>query len=162
MPKLRLEDRLQKCLDRALNDAILDRGNAQGPELPRFTGLAPRRARSVCAGAQFGLKPFEEALLTDPIPDAAHGHPVDPGRTSASVAGYALPGVTQHAEIGDPTPHVPPRVFWICLTPLIEFALSAEYLVGLMTHVHRSLLRHAGLPVFLLPFALCTAFPRSD
>jgi hypothetical protein len=84
MPKLRLEDRLQKCFDRALNDAIFDRGNAQGPELPRFTGfgdkLAPRRAGSICAGAQFGLKPFEEALLTDPIPDAAHGHPVDPSR----------------------------------------------------------------------------------
>ena len=100
MPKLRLEDRLQKCLDRALNDAILDRGNAQGPELPRFTGLgdelAPRRTRSVCAGAQFGLKSFEEALLTDPIPDAAHGHPVDPSGTSASVGGYASPGVTQH------------------------------------------------------------------
>jgi hypothetical protein len=27
MPKLRLEDWLQKCLDRALNDAILDRGH---------------------------------------------------------------------------------------------------------------------------------------
>ncbi|MET3524810.1 hypothetical protein [Mesorhizobium abyssinicae] len=67
---MRLEDRLQKCFDRALNNEILDRGNAQGPELPRFTDLgdelAPRRAGSICAGAQFGLKPFEEALLTDP------------------------------------------------------------------------------------------------
>lgn len=93
MPKLLLEDRLQKCLDRALNDAILDRGNAQGPELPRFAGLgdklAPRRARPVCAGAQFSLKPFEEALLTDPIPDASprSSRPSQPW--SASVEGYA-------------------------------------------------------------------------
>jgi hypothetical protein len=98
MPKLRLEDWLQKCLDRALNDAILDRGNAQGPELPWFTGLgdelAPRRTGPICAGVQFGLKPFEEALLTDPIADASHGHPVDPGCAPASVRGYASPGVT--------------------------------------------------------------------
>src|SRR5215469_436173 len=89
VPELRLEDRLQKRLDRALNDAILDRGNAQRSDLPWFTGLgdefAPRRAWSICAGAQFVLKLFEEALLTDPAPDAAHGHPVDPRRAAASI-----------------------------------------------------------------------------
>ena len=53
-PELCLEDWLQKYLDRALNNAILDRRNAQGPELPRFPGFgnefASRRARpiSVC------------------------------------------------------------------------------------------------------------------
>jgi len=39
IPELRLEDRLQKYFDRALDDAILDRGNAQGSELSWFTGL---------------------------------------------------------------------------------------------------------------------------
>lgn len=38
MPELRLEQRLQKCLDRALDDAILDRGNARGRNC---TGLPP-------------------------------------------------------------------------------------------------------------------------
>ncbi|HYW98871.1 MAG TPA: hypothetical protein VE822_07140 [Candidatus Elarobacter sp.] len=33
-PKLCLEDRLQECFDRALNDAIFNRGNTQGSELP--------------------------------------------------------------------------------------------------------------------------------
>src|SRR5580704_8879300 len=57
MPKLRLEDRLQQEFDRALNDAILDRGDTQGTELPWFSGLgdenAPGRAGPICAGAQF-------------------------------------------------------------------------------------------------------------
>src|SRR5207245_1608009 len=56
-PKLRLEDRLQECFDRALNDAILDRGDAQGSELPWFTRFgdefAPRWTGSVCARTQF-------------------------------------------------------------------------------------------------------------
>ena len=38
-PELRLEDWLENCFDRALDDAVLYRGNAQGPELPRFTGF---------------------------------------------------------------------------------------------------------------------------
>lgn len=59
MPELRLEDRLQEDFDRALDDAIFDRRNAQGSELAWFTGfrdeLASRRAGPICAGAQFGL-----------------------------------------------------------------------------------------------------------
>src|SRR5262245_12062662 len=39
VPELRLEDRLQDVLDRGLNDAIGDRRNAQGSELPWFSGL---------------------------------------------------------------------------------------------------------------------------
>lgn len=38
-PELGLEDRLENCFDRALNDAVLHRGNAQGSELPRFARL---------------------------------------------------------------------------------------------------------------------------
>jgi len=38
-PELRLEDWPENCFDRALDDAVLYRGNAQGPELPRFTGF---------------------------------------------------------------------------------------------------------------------------
>ena len=80
MPELGLEYRLQKRFDRALNDAIFDRGNAQGSEFPWFASLrnelAPRRARPICATAQFGLERDEEAVLT-PVPYASHGHPVD-------------------------------------------------------------------------------------
>ena len=39
MPELRLEDWLQENFDRALYNAVLDRRNAQGSELPRFTGF---------------------------------------------------------------------------------------------------------------------------
>jgi hypothetical protein len=47
---------------------------------------------------------------------------------------------------------------------LIELALNAEYpgFFCLMIHVHRSLLRRCKSIFFLLPFALCVAFPRSD
>src|SRR5215472_16422708 len=82
IPELRLEDWLQECLDRALNNAVLDRGNGQGTELPWFTRfgdeLAPRRAGSICAGAQFGLKLVEESPFPNLGADAPHGHPVDP------------------------------------------------------------------------------------
>lgn len=52
----------------------------------------------------------------------------------------------------------------MCLTPLIESALNAEYpsFVSLTIRVHRSFLRRTDPIVFLLPFALCAAFPRSD
>lgn len=99
-----------------------------------------------------------------PVPDASHRHPVNPGRASTFVGGNALPGVAQHPEVGQPTPHVAPLVVGISLTPLIEFALNAEYpdLIGPMIRVHRSLLRLYKPIVFLLPFALCVAFPHSD
>jgi hypothetical protein len=44
VPKLGLEDWLQHVLDRGLYDAIGDRGNAQGPEFPRFTGFGDELA----------------------------------------------------------------------------------------------------------------------
>lgn len=102
-PELRLEDWLQKYFDGALHDAILDRGDAQGPELPRFTGFrdefASRRAGPVCAGAQFGLQLFEKAIFA-PFPDTTHGHPVDASCSSTFVRGDASPGVAQRARIG--------------------------------------------------------------
>lgn len=136
----------------ALNNAVLDRGNAQGTELPWFTRfgdeLAPRRARSICAGAQFGLKLVEEPPFPNLGADAPHGHPVDPGGSAASVRGHASPTVTKHAQVSKPTPHVPPTVVGIRLAPLVEFALNAEYpsLIGLAIRVHRSFLRHTSLP----------------
>ena len=47
---------------------------------------------------------------------------------------------------------------------VIEFALNAEYpgFVCLMICVHRSFPPSYKSIVFLLPFALCAAFPRSD
>jgi hypothetical protein len=47
---------------------------------------------------------------------------------------------------------------------LIKFALHAEYpgLASLIIRVHRFLLRHTYSIVFLLPFAMCAAFPHSD
>jgi hypothetical protein len=39
IPKLRFEDRLQETFDRALNDAVFDRGYAERSELTRFSSL---------------------------------------------------------------------------------------------------------------------------
>lgn len=44
IPELRFEDRLQEGLDRTLNDAIFDGGNAQGTELSWFTGFGDELA----------------------------------------------------------------------------------------------------------------------
>jgi hypothetical protein len=88
-PKLRLEDRLQECFDRALDDAIFNCGDTQGSELPWFAGLgnkfASRRTGPVCARAQFHPQFFEKALLTNPLLDVPHSYPVDPSRTFALV-----------------------------------------------------------------------------
>lgn len=96
--------------------------------MPWFTGfgdeLSPRRARPICARAQLSLEPVDKALLTAPVPDAAHCHPVDPGCASTSIRGHAPPGLAQHARVGDPTPHVPPRVVGVRLTPLSHAAKS--------------------------------------
>lgn len=75
-----------------------------------------------------------------------------------------MPRMAEHSEVGQPTPHVPPLVVGIRLTPLIEFALNAEYpdFVCPKIHVHGSLLRLYNPIVFLLPFALYAAFPHSD
>src|ERR1700694_2493193 len=167
-PELCLEDRLQECFDRALDDAILERGDTQGPELPWCTSfgdeLTPRWTRPIYARAQFRPQSFEKALLTDPALYVLHGHPVDPGRAFASVRGYAPPRVADHARVGKPTPQIPPYFVRMCLASLIELALNAEYpgFFGLMIHVHRSLLHRCKSTFFLLPFALCAAFPRSD
>ena len=131
---------------------ILDRGNAQGTVLPWFTGLGdeptPRRARSICAGAQFGLKLIEETLFPDFGADASRSHPVDPSGSAASVGGHSSPSVAEHAKVSEPTPHVLPTVVGMRLAPLIEFALNAEYpsLIGWVIRVHRSFPRHASLP----------------
>ena len=157
MPELRLEDWLQENFDRALNDAIFNRGDAQGSELSWFSRLgdehAPRWAGSICAGAQFGLKSIKKALLADLGADASHGHPVDPGGAFASVGGHAPPSVAKHCGVGEPTPHVPPCIVGICLAPLIEFALNAEYpsLIDLMIHVHGSFLRRTSLSSSCFP-----------
>src|SRR5690606_23253220 len=107
---------------RALNHAVLDRGNAQGPELPRFTGfgdeLAFRRAGPICAGAQFSPKSIEKALLSL-LPDASYGHPVDASSAAALIGRHAMPSAAQHARVCQPAPHVPPLIAGICLTPLI-------------------------------------------
>ncbi len=52
----------------------------------------------------------------------------------------------------------------MCLTPLIEFALNAEYprFVGLAIRVHRSFPPSCKSIIVLLPFAMCAAFPRPD
>src|ERR1700733_1263929 len=157
MPKLRFEDRLQQDFDRALNNAIFDRGNAQGSELSWFSGLGDEnafgRTGPICAGAQLDLKSFQKALLTRFGADAPHGHPIDPGGTCASIGRHAPPGAAKRADVGQPTPHISPLVVRIFLTPLIEFALNAEYpsLIGLSIHVHGSFLRHTSLSSSCFP-----------
>ena len=114
--------------------------------------FASCRARTICATAQFGLQRDKEAMLP-PVPYASHGHPVDASSSAPFVGGNALPGMAQYAEVGHPTPHVAPLIAGIGLTPLVEFALNAEYpaLIGLMIHVHRSLLRLASPPPSYFP-----------
>lgn len=156
MPKLCLEDWLQENLDRALNHAILHRRNAQRPELPWFTGfgdeLAPRWAGPICAGAQFEAQLIEEAVLTAFLPDALRGYPIDPGGPRAFVRSDVPPGMAKHAGIDKPPPHIPPSLVGMCPTPLIEFALNAEYpSIGLGIRVHRSFLRLALLSSSCFP-----------
>ena len=151
MPELGLEYRLQERFDRALNDAVLDRGKAQRSEFPWFSGFrdefASCCARAICATAQFGLQRDKEAVLA-PAPYASHGHPVDASSAASFIGGNALPGMPQYAEVSHPTPRVAPLIVGTRLTPLVEFALNVEYpdLIGLTIHVHRSLLRRASPP----------------
>jgi hypothetical protein len=102
---------------------------------------------------------FANALL-----DVSHSHPVDPGGAAASIRGHTSPGVTEHAWVGEPAPHVPPGIIGICLAPLIEFALNAEY-PGLRLPddpCPQIIPPSCKSIVFLPPFALYAAFPRSD
>src|ERR1700677_184130 len=104
VPKLRFKDRLQQEFDRALSDAILDRGNAQGTELSWFSSLGDENASEwagpICTGAQFSLKLFQKTLLTLVGANMPHGHPVDPGGACASIGGYAQPGAAKSADVG--------------------------------------------------------------
>ena len=104
VPKLRFKDRLQQEFDRALSDAILDRGNTQGTELSWFSGLGDENASGwagpICAGAQFSLKLFQKTLLTLVGANVPHGHPVDPGSACASIRSYAQPGAAKSADVG--------------------------------------------------------------
>jgi hypothetical protein len=72
-----------------LNDAIPNRGNAQGSELPWLTSFGdeftPRWAGPVCIRTQFRPQLVEKTLLTNPPLDVLHGYPVDPSRTLAFV-----------------------------------------------------------------------------
>lgn len=83
-------------------------------------------------------------------------------RRSRRIGGLDLRPRAAKRDEAKPAPHVPPIVVGICLAPLIEFALNAEYpnFVCLVIYVHSSLLRHASLPSSCFP-SPCTRLSRA-
>ena len=130
MPESRLEQRLQKLLDRALYHAVGDRGNPQGSELPRFARLGDELA-SARAGSKCSLpKCLPQVLQVGPFAhvatNASHGLPVDARCAFALVPAHAPPRASQIADIGYPIPQIAIGIFGMCLTPLIQLSLHAE------------------------------------
>jgi len=101
-------------------------------------------AGPICAGAQFSLKLFQKRcspLLVRMCPRSS----VDP---AVRAPRFEATRSMRSGECGCrlTNPHISPLVARICLTPLIEFALNAEYpgLISLTIHVHGSFLRRAS------------------
>jgi hypothetical protein len=168
VPEIRLEDRLQKILHRALYDAVTHGRNAQGAEFPWFSRLGDKLpagwARLVSAIPQVVTEVFYERLLTRHRANIRDRLPVNPGGAASLVPGNPSPGDAEVAAINDPIPQVSVNVVGICTAPLIEFALNAEEpsLISLITRVHGWFLRLRN-PIGSLPaFAMYAAFPRSD
>jgi hypothetical protein len=98
MPEACFEYGLQKLLDRRLHDAIRDRGNAQGSELPWFARLedefATARTRPVGAAPECSVQFSQVRACTLLLANAAHGHPVDTWCALPFVPGHAIPGAS--------------------------------------------------------------------
>jgi hypothetical protein len=96
VPEVRFEERLQKILDRVLNDAVSDSGDSQGSELPRLAGLGDQLpsagARSIPARPQFVAKLHKECFAPFAVTNPQHRHPIDTGGTTAFVTGNLAPG----------------------------------------------------------------------
>jgi len=103
VPEVRFEDRLQKVLDRGLDDAVRDSGDSQGSELPRLARLRNELpaagARSIPARPQLVAKFPKEGFASFTVPNPRHRHPVDPGGPTAVITGNLAPGAAQVAEI---------------------------------------------------------------
>ncbi len=168
VPECCLENRLQKVLDRALNDAVGDGGNTQGSELPWFARLGDQlpaaRAWSIPSHPQVVAKPSEEDLASLTGANTRHRSPVDPGGATAFVGGNAPPGAPQVAEVCHPVPQIAVAAVGIGPAPLVELALNAEEpsLISLIIRVHGWFLRLRTPTVSLPAFAMCSAFPNSD
>src|SRR5713101_2152002 len=107
---------------------------------------------------------LEEECFLPVASDASHCHPINARRSLAFVAGDASPGAPQVAQVGDPVPQLTVVVVGVFPTPLVQLPLHVEHpdLIGPLVRVHRPLLRLQKRTVFLSPFAMCAAFPRSD
>ena len=186
VPERRLEDRLQKVLHRALNDAVANgrdpstahpsllrrpwplAGFAQGPERPRLARLGDelptRWARSIRAIPQVVAKAFQKCRLSQSRANALDRRPIDACRAAAFVAGDPPPGAPKIAGIDDPVPQISIGVMGVCPAPLIELALNAEEpgLIGLIARVHGRFLRRSKSIGSLPAFATYPAFPSSD
>lgn len=121
---------LQKLLDRRLNDAISDRGNSQGSELPWCAWLrdefATARTRPVGAAPECSVQFPQVSACTLLLANAAYGHPVDTWCALPFVPGHAIPGASQATNICHPVPQFTIRLAGIMLTPLIQLSLHAE------------------------------------
>ena len=93
-----------------------------------------------------------------------HSHPVDPGRTCGLVRGYTPPGVSGACAGRSANPTCPAKyrrdspysTDRVCVERRVSrLHLSGDPCPQIVPPSYKSI-------VFLLPFALCTAFPRSD
>ena len=151
-----------------MNDAIPHRRDTERPEHARLATLrnhhAPHRLRTIAAIEQHRPCLGEEALDANARLDAFDGHLVHTRRARAAIAGDASPCEAEVLWLGDPVPHVPPRIIGVGPTPRVEFALNVEKpsLIGLINGVHRSCLLRRRPTWHLFPFAMWPAFPTSD
>jgi len=166
--ELRLEDRLQQLQERGLNHAILHRRHTERPEQARLATLrnhhAPHRARAIAAIQQRRPRHGEEALDADARLDVLDSHFVHTRRARAAIARDTSPCKAKVLWLGNPVPHVSPRIIRSGPTPRVEFALSVEKpdLVSLINGVHRSFLLRRKTTWHLIPFAMWPALPASD
>lgn len=168
MPRPRLNDGFENLLDCALDHTVLDGGDAQGTELPWFSGLRnpfpTTWNRLVLPVPKLLADAFEEGGCPPSLPDASHRQPVDAWRPMSAITRHRRPSVPKVPAVCNPVPQIPIRLVGIRPTPLIQFPLHAEYPSrrNLVIRVHESLLRRLK-PIHSLPsFAMWPAFPASD
>src|SRR5262249_8147065 len=130
MPESRFEDWLQKLFDRTLNDAVGDRWNPQGSELPWFTlfgnKFSATRTWTVPPQPKLASKLIQIGRLAQLAANASHGLSIDTWRLPALIPDNPSPGTSQIADISYPIPQITIRMMEICSTPLIQLSLHAE------------------------------------
>ena len=126
-----------------MNNAILDGGHAEGPELSRLATLgnhhAPHGGGKIATRPQPFSQIPEETFDPDTLLDALHRHLIHPSRASATIARDTPPREPEVARAGKPAPHILPGFAGMISTPRVELALNVEEpgCIRLFTGVHR-------------------------